>query len=171
MEILTKIVKSGDAMININMLTPILATLPQALLIVNSQGDILYANKQYQQIVGVQTIELIEQNIFNIAPHCPLVQTLSTSQQVAELYAYPLGSGGELFCTTYPLLDQGELFGAMEVVEPLDEYIMSLGKMEKQMIIKGLNLYGSSMKGKIKTAQLLNISLATLYNKIKKYKI
>lgn len=171
MEILTKIVKSGGAMLDIKMLTPILDALPQALLIVNNQGIIIYVSKQYQQIVDVQAKELKGQNIFNIAPHCPLVQTLTTNEQISELYAYPLGNGVELFCTTYPLLDQGELFGAMEVVEPLEKYMMSLGEMEKQMIIKGLNLYGASMKGKIKIAQLLNISLATLYNKIKKYKI
>lgn len=40
---------------------------------------------------------------------------------------------------------------------------------EKQAIKFYLQLYGSNMKSKEKIAEVLNVSIATLYNKIKKY--
>jgi len=52
-----------------------------------------------------------------------------------------------------------------------DEEILSLNEMEKRIIKKALNRYGTSLAAKKKIAGKLNISLATLYNKIKKYGI
>ncbi|MDI3480876.1 MAG: hypothetical protein PWQ97_531 [Tepidanaerobacteraceae bacterium] len=49
--------------------------------------------------------------------------------------------------------------------------IMPLEEMEKRMIKKALEEYGTSVEGKRKAAKALKISLATLYNKLKKYKI
>jgi len=48
--------------------------------------------------------------------------------------------------------------------------IIPLEEMEKQALQKALALYGDSLAGKKRAAQELNISLATLYNRIKKYK-
>ena len=47
--------------------------------------------------------------------------------------------------------------------------IMPLDKMEQIMIKAALSRYGETLEGKKKAAQALNISLATLYNKLKKY--
>ena len=47
--------------------------------------------------------------------------------------------------------------------------IMPLDKMEQMMLKAALNRYGETLEGKKKAAQALNISLATLYNKLKKY--
>lgn len=49
--------------------------------------------------------------------------------------------------------------------------IMPLEEMEKRMIKRALEEYGTSVEGKRKAAESLKISLATLYNKIKKYEI
>jgi len=48
--------------------------------------------------------------------------------------------------------------------------IMPLEKMEQMMLKAALARYGDSLEGKKKAAQALNISLATLYNKLKKYR-
>ncbi|MDW7651592.1 MAG: sigma 54-interacting transcriptional regulator [Bacillota bacterium] len=48
--------------------------------------------------------------------------------------------------------------------------IVPLDKMEQMMLKAALARYGESLEGKKKAAQALNISLATLYNKLKKYK-
>ena len=48
--------------------------------------------------------------------------------------------------------------------------IMPLDKMEQIMLKSALSHFGESLEGKKKAAQALNISLATLYNKLKKYK-
>jgi len=49
------------------------------------------------------------------------------------------------------------------------EEIVPLDKMEEMMLKLALTRYGESLEGKKKAAQALNISLATLYNKLKKY--
>ncbi|NLM46524.1 MAG: sigma 54-interacting transcriptional regulator [Firmicutes bacterium] len=59
---------------------------------------------------------------------------------------------------------------AGEGVLGLGTEIMPLDKMEQIMIKAALSHYGESLEGKKKAAQALNISLATLYNKLKKYK-
>jgi PAS domain S-box-containing protein len=47
--------------------------------------------------------------------------------------------------------------------------IMPLDKMEQIMLRAALTRFGETLEGKKKAAQALNISLATLYNKLKKY--
>lgn len=49
--------------------------------------------------------------------------------------------------------------------------ILPLEEMEKRMIKKALEEYGTSVEGKRKASEALKISLATLYNKLKKYGI
>jgi len=48
--------------------------------------------------------------------------------------------------------------------------IIPLEKMEQMMLKTALTRYGETLEGKKKAAHSLNISLSTLYNKIKKYK-
>lgn len=59
-------------------------------------------------------------------------------------------------------------FSTMEM--PQFSEIIPLDKMEQMMLKTALARYGETLDGKKKAAQALNISLATLYNKIKKYK-
>lgn len=49
--------------------------------------------------------------------------------------------------------------------------ILPIEEMERRMIKKALEEYGISVEGKQKAAKALKISLATLYNKMKKYEI
>ncbi|MFO7952074.1 MAG: sigma 54-interacting transcriptional regulator [Bacillota bacterium] len=51
---------------------------------------------------------------------------------------------------------------------PAFDEIIPLDKMEEKMLKLALTRYGESLEGKKKAAQALNISLATLYNKLKK---
>lgn len=51
------------------------------------------------------------------------------------------------------------------------EEILPLDQVEKMMIERALRRYGCNVAGKKLAAQFLNISLATLYNKLKKYNI
>jgi len=53
--------------------------------------------------------------------------------------------------------------------EPFFDQIIPLDKMEEMMLKLALTRYGETLEGKKKAAQALNISLATLYNKLKKY--
>ncbi len=63
-----------------------------------------------------------------------------------------------------PLVDQPGASAAMHVGD-----IMPLAAMENILIRQALARYGDSVEGKKKAAQALNISLATLYNKLKNF--
>lgn len=52
---------------------------------------------------------------------------------------------------------------------PTFDEIIPLDKMEEKMLKLAMTRYGETLEGKKKAAQALNISLATLYNKLKKY--
>lgn len=52
---------------------------------------------------------------------------------------------------------------------PINE-VVPLDKMEQILLKLALARYGETLEGKKKAAQALNISLATLYNKLKKYR-
>ncbi|MEW5785766.1 MAG: sigma 54-interacting transcriptional regulator [Bacillota bacterium] len=52
---------------------------------------------------------------------------------------------------------------------PVFDEVVPLDKIEQVMLKLALARYGESLTGKKKAAQALNISLATLYNKLKKY--
>jgi PAS domain S-box-containing protein len=47
--------------------------------------------------------------------------------------------------------------------------VLALRTVEREMIRRALNRFGRSVRGKREASRYLNISLATLYNKIKKY--
>jgi len=76
------------------------------------------------------------------------------------------------------LMSQGEwitddllhpYFDQVKIKSTNRDAIIPLEEMEKDLIQRALKEYGSSVEGKRKAAQALKISLATLYNKIKKY--
>ncbi len=52
---------------------------------------------------------------------------------------------------------------------PAFDEIIPLDKMEEMMLKLAMTRYGETLEGKKKAAQALNISLATLYNKLRKY--
>lgn len=62
-------------------------------------------------------------------------------------------------------------FEQFKVREKARGGILPLEEMEKRMIKKALEEYGTSVEGKRKASEALKISLATLYNKLKKYGI
>ncbi len=57
---------------------------------------------------------------------------------------------------------------AIQDAPDFDE-IIPLDKMEEMMLKVAMTRYGETLEGKKKAAQALNISLATLYNKLRKY--
>lgn len=49
--------------------------------------------------------------------------------------------------------------------------LIPIAEMEKRLIARGLEIFGSSLQGKKLTAKALGMSLASLYNKIREYQI
>ncbi len=75
--------------------------------------------------------------------------------------------------------DQDEIITKKIVLDKLPaEYsenfkngIISLEEAERNMIVKALNHYGHTLKGKKQAANVLGVSLGTLYNKMRDYQI
>lgn len=57
----------------------------------------------------------------------------------------------------------------IEVNAQLDDKLLTLEEVEKIAILKAIRIYGNSVDGKKKAADALQVSLGTLYNKIRKY--
>ncbi|NLW07851.1 MAG: hypothetical protein GX039_07775 [Clostridia bacterium] len=51
------------------------------------------------------------------------------------------------------------------------ERFISLAELEKKQLEKALNYYGNSVEGKKKIAEVLGISVATVYRKLKYYQL
>ncbi len=56
-------------------------------------------------------------------------------------------------------------------VDYVNDKISSFEELEKKEILKAIKKYGNTTEGMKKTADALNIGIATLYRKIKKYDI
>ncbi|NLJ76183.1 MAG: sigma 54-interacting transcriptional regulator [Peptococcaceae bacterium] len=56
-----------------------------------------------------------------------------------------------------------------KITHERDFELLPLAQMEEMMIKKALARYGNTVEGKKRASQVLNISLATLYNKLKRY--
>lgn len=56
-----------------------------------------------------------------------------------------------------------------KIIQEKDMDLVPIDQMEEVMIKKALAKYGNTVEGKKRAAQALSISLATLYNKLKKY--
>ncbi|WP_240984365.1 helix-turn-helix domain-containing protein [Acididesulfobacillus acetoxydans] len=49
--------------------------------------------------------------------------------------------------------------------------VMPLNRMEELLVRSALSRYGTTLEGKRRAARALNISLGTLYNKVKRYNV
>ncbi|MEG6615629.1 PAS domain-containing protein [Peptococcaceae bacterium 1198_IL3148] len=149
----------------------ILDVLPNAVQVADSKGVILYVNKVFVRLTGISQEARVQKNIFDLSPHGAMAQALSNKQSVNDHVTFIGNDITPLVCNAHPLIKDDILLGAVEFIQPIAEHVMALDEMEKIMIQRALGIYGRSMKGKLLVAESLNISLATLYNKIKKYKI
>ena len=57
----------------------------------------------------------------------------------------------------------------VEHFEKVSTKVISLKELEKNEILKAINIYGNNTDGKKKAAKDLGIGLATLYRKIEEY--
>lgn len=78
-----------------------------------------------------------------------------------------------VLASTEPFIGQRHLMEYMgQMGDPLHSCdVMPLDRMEEILLRSALNRYGYTLEGKKRAARALNISLATLYNKVKRYNI
>ena len=78
-----------------------------------------------------------------------------------------LGTDGKLTVDSIP---KSVLYNERKVKEEVRE-VYNLKQLEKNEIIKALDIYGRSSQGKKAIAKKLGIGIATLYRKIEEYNL
>lgn len=135
--------------------------------------------RERREDIPVLTREYIEH--FNRKFHKHIKGVTEKAQELLLSYDWP-GNVRELMniLERTILMSQGEwitddllrpYFDQVKIKSNVKDTIVPLEEMEKDLIKRALKEFGNSVEGKRKAAEALKISLATLYNKIKKYGI
>ncbi|PKM79768.1 MAG: hypothetical protein CVU89_16635 [Firmicutes bacterium HGW-Firmicutes-14] len=183
----------------------LIGSIHDAVMIVDRDGKISYANKVFERITGIAVPEIVGQNIFEVYPDSPVAHCLRTGQSFSG-QKYSFGdSAKEYSYNVTPIIVRDNVTGVIgifkvlpDIVKLMEELqksssiieglydrlghinglaelnisdVMPIDKMEQIMLRQALTKYGYSVEGKKRAAKALNISLATLYNKLKKYQI
>lgn len=195
-------------------LTAILNAIQEAIEVADSSGRIKYVNPAFTRVTGIREEERIGKSIFEVSPNGALAQSLRVKQAIINHRTKVGGSEVEVISNASPIINNGQLDGAVVAFQPVNDLMklleelkksssiiqnlnakidqisaskyansdfvgqsleanqfqfLSLEKMEEIMIKTALSKYGSNLSGKKNAARALNISLATLYNKLRKY--
>jgi len=135
--------------------------------------------RERREDIPALTREYIEH--FNRKFHKHIKGVTEKAQELLLSYDWP-GNVRELMniLERTILMSQGEwitddllrpYFDQVKIKSNIKDTIVPLEEMEKDLIKRALKEFGNSVEGKRKAAEALKISLATLYNKIKKYGI
>lgn len=135
--------------------------------------------RERREDIPALTREYIEH--FNRKFHKHIKGVTEKAQELLLSYDWP-GNVRELMniLERTILMSQGEwitddllrpYFDQVKIKSNVKDTIVPLEEMEKDLIKRALKEFGNSVEGKRKAAEALKISLATLYNKIKKYGI
>lgn len=186
-------------------LISILGHVNDAVQIVDKSGKITYVNKAFAKLTGLEPTTLLGEVIFERFPDNPIIQALTSGQQISG-QKYSVGTTGKEFnYSVTPIIVRGDVVGAIGVFKVLPDVlklmeelqrstsiieglydrlgqingladlniseVMPIDKMEQILLRQALTKFGYSVEGKKRAAKALNISLATLYNKLKKYQI
>lgn len=153
----------------------ILQSIHQGILICDSQSRIIYFNESYGDFIGKTLSEVKGTPIQKLRPGS-LIPDVIRSGNPAE-YILRREREQSYFANIYPIMENGKVTGTISIVTTLDAARETEEKdrrslkervrqFEQQQIAGLLAIYGDDTQGKKKVAKHLNISLASLYNKI-----
>lgn len=153
----------------------ILQSIHQGILICDSQSRIIYFNESYGDFIGKTLSEVKGLPIQQLRPGS-LIPDVIRSGNPAE-YILRREREQSYFANIYPIMENGKVTGTISIVTTLDAARETEEKdrrslkervrqFEQQQIAGLLAIYGDDLQGKKKVAEHLNISLASLYNKI-----
>lgn len=112
-------------------LISILEKLPIGVQIVNNYGTIVYVNPAFLNTLNVKSHERIGKSIYEVSPDGSLATALRTKKPVINLRNNPEGTIVELVSNASPLYYNGEMIGAIAIMNDIME-VVSLTKQLKK---------------------------------------
>ena len=154
----------------------ILQSIKQGILICGKQGQVVYCNTAYENFVGHTLDEMKGNPVTAYRRDAQVPRVLHTGKEIESIYR--IENSQHYFASIYPVYENGEITGTISTITPIEigllqEETVGLTLREqtaifqKRQIENMLNLYGSDLEGKKKAARELDISLASLYEKLK----
>lgn len=149
-------------------------SIQQGLLICNSEGRIVYFNDAYGAFIGKSLEEVVGVPIKKLRQGSIVPQVIKDKRKREHIYRKE--GNREYYANVYPIMEGDKLTGTISIVTTLDREKLQkeqkgtlqeqVRRYEKKVIEDMMFLYGYDTEGKKKVAKELNISLATLYNKL-----
>lgn len=157
-------------------LNTIFQSLQQGILLCDANARILYFNDAYGTLIGHKLEEIKGRRITDFRPHALVISVIRSGEGQDGVIRREQNQ--EYFASVYPLTENGEIRGTISIVTTMTHHQLKVRakglsleervkSFERQEIEAELAVYGHDLEGKKKAAEVLGISLATLYNKIK----
>lgn len=153
----------------------IFQSIQQGILICDSQSRIIYFNETYGRFIGKTLSETTGKPIRQLRLGSRVPDVIRSGKAMECVLRHE--DGQSYFANIYPITENGKVSGTISIVTTLDAARKTEEKdrrslkervrqFERQQIAGLLAIYGNDTQGKQKVAEHLDISLATLYNKI-----
>lgn len=147
----------------------------QGILICDKLGRIVYFNAAYEEYIGVDLAEAKGRMITEYRKGALVPMVIRNGTPIENVLRKEHGQ--EYLACVYPIIEDDHVKGSISIVTSIvqsQNQIEQAGKTlaervkeyEKREIEYMISVYGSSLESKRKIAKELDISLATLYNKL-----
>lgn len=154
----------------------IFQSLQQGILLCDANARILYFNEAYGEFIGQKLDQVRGKPITDFRPHALVAAVIRSGK--AKEGVIRREKNQEYFASVYPLTERGDVRGTISIVTTMTHHQLRVRAknqtleervriFEQQEIEAELAVYGHDLAGKKKAAEVLGISLATLYNKLK----
>jgi PAS domain S-box-containing protein len=105
-----------------NHLLSILESLHDAVLVISKDSTILYVNTAYSVQFGVPVHKIINRKLRDIEPTARILEVLETGQPLINDYSYLHSLNIHIFANITPLMEKGELIGAVAIMKDISEF-------------------------------------------------
>lgn len=121
-------------------LSAILNAMQEAIEVADSSGKIKYVNPAFTRVTGIEEAARIGKNIFEVSPNGALAQSLRVKQAIINHRTKVGGSEVEVISNASPIINNGQLDGAVVVFQPVNDLLKLLEELKKSSsIIENLN--------------------------------
>lgn len=152
-----------------------LQSLRHGIVICDAKGCVVYVNAAYAEFTGIRPEKIRGKRIRDVRVGSLVPKVLRTGEAIEGVYK----SDGErsYFASVYPIYEAGEKKGTVSIVTTLEQSRARkrpgggtlkerVREFERQEIRRTLLLYDDNLEGKKQAAEVLGISLSTLYSKM-----
>ncbi|MED0676289.1 sigma 54-interacting transcriptional regulator [Aneurinibacillus thermoaerophilus] len=158
-----------------NHLLSILESMHDAVLVISKDSTIVYVNTAYSVQFGVPVHKIIGKKLSKVEPKARILEVLKTGQPLINDYSYLDSLNIHIFANMTPLIEKGELIGAVAIMKDISEfyalqeelqryktYSTQLEKQLNQKIFSLLESHAPGMRQAVEMAKKVADSEATV---------